>query len=172
MKYTLLLAIISALALTVSLNQPIAAQGSNPPSLAGSWQLTLSQTNPTPSTAEPIEGLVTFTTDGSLVETDAAEISLTPTAATRAGASGTPGHGIWQAGPAFGNYYVQFVSLLITPLGRLQARRAVTITGNLDSSGNNFAGNYSAQIFDPAGHVTGTTSGTVAAAKMVHPLLP
>src|SRR5260370_23852153 len=62
--------------LLLSAIQPLAAQATNPPSLAGSWQLTLIAGGPPASSPAvvPGPGLATFTSDGSVVETDATEV--------------------------------------------------------------------------------------------------
>jgi len=57
----------------LSTSQPLAAQAANPPSLAGSWELILIATTPPVSEppVAPVPGLATFTSGGSVVETDA-----------------------------------------------------------------------------------------------------
>src|SRR5438128_5164811 len=99
--------------LVLSAIQPLAAQATNPPSLAGSWQLTLIPASPPGSVPPvvPVPGLATFTSDGSVVETDATEV--VPMIAAGTAVYGTPGHGIWQPGPAFGTLFIQFISLLV-----------------------------------------------------------
>jgi hypothetical protein len=149
----------------------LGAQTTTPPSLAGSWQLTFAPVSPTAVSTVPVQGLATFTADGSLVETDATEVTPGSTA-TGGVTNGTPGHGIWQHGPAVGNLFIQFTSLVLNHNGVLQARRLVTITGALDATGNHFSGNYESHLSSPAGHVTGTTMGSFTADRMVHPLLP
>jgi hypothetical protein len=151
----------------------LGAQTVTPPSLVGSWQLSFVPVSPAPTAvpAVQIPGLVTFTADGTLVETDATEV--TPgAAATNAATSGTPGHGIWQPGPAAGNFFIQFMSLVVNHAGVLQDRRVVTITGAIDNTGNHFAGNFESHLISPSGHVTGTTMGSFTADRLVHPALP
>jgi len=161
-----------ALALVPSAIQPLAAQSTTSPSLAGSWQLTLIPVTPADSIAVvPIRGLATFTADGSVVETDATEV-VAMTTASGARVYATPGHGIWQPGPAVGNLFIQFISLLVNPNETLHAKKTVTITGALDSTGNRFRGNYSFELVDPTGHVIATGSGTVTGVRIPHPLLP
>jgi hypothetical protein len=139
-------------------------------SLAGSWQLVLLPVTPVVPPA-PVHGLVTFTTDGSLVETDATEVvPIITSAATPS--HGTPGHGIWQPGPVFGTYYIRFVTLIVDNNGVLKATKTVIITGTLDSTGNTFAGTYSYQVVDSAGNVIGTGSGRASADRMIHSPLP
>jgi hypothetical protein len=160
-----------SLAIILSAGQHLAAQATNPPSLAGSWQLTLTPINPNASALVPIHGLATFTSDGSAVETDATEVVPTIGSAGTP-VYGTPGHGIWQPGPAVGNLFIRFISLLVNHNVTLQARKIVTITGTLDSTGNHFRGNYDYQLVDPAGHVIAMGSGAVTGQRIPHPLLP
>jgi hypothetical protein len=169
MKRGLLLSCIS-LGIALVGSQPVVAQ-TNSPSLAGSWELTLLPLSPTAAALIPISGLATFTSDGSVVETDATEV-VPAVGSTGMAIYGTPGHGIWQPGPAVGNLFIQFVSLLVNHNGSLHARKAVTITGRLDSTGNQFSGNYSFEVLDPTGRVIATGSGTVTAQKIPHPLVP
>ena len=151
--------------------QPLAAQTTNP-SLVGSWQLTFTPNSPTaaPSVA-PTPGPATFTSDGSVVETDATEV-VPVTLTTGTAAYGTPGHGIWQPAPAVGNLYIQFLSLMLNRNATLHSRKTVTITGALDSTGDNFTGSYTYQFVNPAGAVIAVGSGTVTGQKIPHPLLP
>jgi hypothetical protein len=153
--------------------QPLAAQTPNPPALVGSWQLTLTPNSPPVTTPPvlPIPALATFTSDGSVIETDGTE--AVPAVMT-AGAVvfGTPGHGIWQPGGAIGTLYIQFISLMVNSNATLHAKRIVTITGALDSTGDHFSGAYTNQIVDPTGHVMTMGSGTVSGQKIPHLALP
>ena len=172
MKLKLLLASVF-LGMILLASPRLGAQTVTPPSLPGSWQLTFVPVSPTPTTvpAVQIPGLATFTADGSLVETDATEV--TPeAAATNSATGGTPGHGTWQTGPAAGNFFIQFMSLVVNHTGVLQDRRIVTITGTIDNTGNRFTGTYESHLTSPAGHVTGTTMGGFTADRITHPELP
>ena len=106
-----------------------------------------------------------------MVETDATE-AVPKVSATGAAVYSTPGHGIWQPGPAVGNLFIQFISLMVNQNSTLQAKKIVTITGALDSTGNQFSGNYSYHLVDPTGRVITRGSGTVTGQKIPHPLLP
>jgi hypothetical protein len=172
MKRGLLFACIS-FGITLMGTQPVVGQTTNSSSLAGSWQLTLIPNSlpvAEPPVA-PISGLATFTSGGSVVETDATE-AVPTVGSTGMAIYGTPGHGIWQPGPAIGNLFIQFVSLLVNHNGSLHAKKTVTMTGRLDSTGNQFSGNYSFEVVDPTGRVIATGSGTVTAQRIPHPLLP
>jgi len=141
------------------------------PSLAGSWEVTLVPLTPPDPATFPIPGLATFTSDGSVVETDSTEVIPTITS-TGTTIYGTPGHGIWQPGPVVGNLFIQFISLFVNHNETLHAKRTVTMTGRLNSTGNQFSGNYSFEVVDPSGHVIATGSGSVTAQRIPHPALP
>lgn len=172
MKQTFLIACV-ALALAPTPSQPLAAQSTTSPSLTGSWQLTLIASTPPLSAPAvvPIPALATFTEDGSVVETGATEV-VAMTTSSGAPVYATPGHGIWQPGPVFGRLFIQFINLLVNPNETLHAKKTVTITGALNSTGNQFNGNYSFQLVDPSGHVIAKGSGTVTGERIPHPLLP
>ena len=149
----------------------LAAQGTAP-SLAGSWQLTLTSGHPSPPvTAPTIYALATFTSDGSVIETDSTGGTL-PSTTLRTTARATNGHGIWQPAPAPGNLFIQFINLVVTENGGLYGRKTVTIAGALDAAGNNFSGIYSYVLTDPAGGVLATGSGMVTGQRIPHPALP
>ena len=140
------------------------------PSLAGSWEFRLTPNpNATGSTAV-VPGLATFTTDGSVIETDSSEVIsgqiLPDTFAT-------PGHGIWQPGPAIGNLLVQFTSIVTNSDSSLRAKKIYTMTVRLTAKGTQFRGAYIFELVNPNGqHGLGSGSGTVTGQLMVHPLLP
>ena len=161
-----------SLGLILSAIQHLAAQSTHPPSLAGSWQLIFTPASPTPSPAvAPVPGLATFTSDGSVVETDGTEVVPKLIAAGTAVYS-TPGHGIWQPAPAVGTLFIQFISLRVNHNATLHAKKIVTISGALDSTGNHFNGNYDYELVDPTGRIITTGSGTVTGQRIPHPLLP
>ena len=162
---------LMSLAIFLSARQLVPAQPLNEPSLAGTWQFTLIPVSPAASALVPIEALVTFTTDGSAVETDSTEVVPT-ISSTGKTIYGTPAHGIWQPAPAVGNLFIRFTSLLVNHNGMLHARKIVTIGGALGSTGNNFKGNYGFELIDPSGHVIASGSGTVKGKRIPHPLLP
>ena len=107
----------------------------------------------------PIYVLATFTSDGSTVETDSTEVVPAVASSSTGTTYDTPGHGIWQPGPAAGNLFIQFISLQLNRSGALHAKKTVTITGVLDSTGNQFSGNYNYQVVDSMGRTTATGTG-------------
>src|SRR6476619_1036292 len=142
--------IISLLILAAALSGIMAlASPATTPSLAGSWQLTLTPSGPTPTNAPPIQALATFTSDGSVIETDSSEVALISPSVVATSMRATPGHGIWQPAPAIGNLFIQFISLVVNPNQTVYARKTVTIFGALDAAGNNFSGTYSYTLVDP-----------------------
>lgn len=102
-RRTLLASIVFGL-LAIAI-QPMSAAVATP-SLAGSWQFTLMPTAPPTPPVVTIPGLATFTTNGSVIETDGSEFVPNPASTTSINA-GTPGHGIWQPAPVPGTVYVQ-----------------------------------------------------------------
>src|SRR5260370_25854272 len=95
-----LVLVCMSVGITLSASQHLAAQVTNPLSLAGSWQLTLIPASPPASMppVAPVLGLATFTSDGSVVETDATEAVPMMIAAGTA-VYATPGHAISQPRP-------------------------------------------------------------------------
>jgi hypothetical protein len=142
--------------------QPIAVaqEGATKVPLVGSWEFTAKPN--LSSSAEIVSGLATFTSDGTVIETDASEAVLHLTA----------GHGIWQPSPVIGNLFIRFTSLMANPDGTLHAKRIVTMTVALNSIGDQFSGGYSFEVVTPSGHVFTMGSGTVTGQLMIHPLLP
>src|SRR5262244_581218 len=96
--------------------------------LPGSWDFRLK-----PSSSLTISGLATFTSEGSMVETDSSEVVPGRIAANT---FATPGNGIWQPGPAIGNLFVRFTSLAVNLSGSLHAKRVCTMTIRLNTNGD------------------------------------
>jgi hypothetical protein len=170
MRKKLIVCVFSGLILVAL--QPLAAQSPTPSPLVGSWQITLTPATPPNSPPiVPISGLATFTTDGSVIETDATEVVPTTTAAGTT-TYGTPGHGIWQPSPAFGHLFIQFFSLVVNSDTTVSAKKSFTITVALNAAGTQMSGGYSFVVVDPTGHVITMGSGIVSGQKIPHPLLP
>jgi hypothetical protein len=151
--------------------QPMPAAAATP-SLAGSWQFTLTPTTPPSGTPPVVEipGLVTFTTDGSAIETDGSEFVPNPPSTPPINGS-TPGHGIWQAANTPGTLYVEYISLVLNPDGSLYAKDVTTMFVTLNSKGNMFSGSYTTD--QEAGGSTKTVSmGTVSGTLIPHEPLP
>jgi hypothetical protein len=161
---TFLATIICGLVAILAQPMPVAAAA---PSLAGSWQITLTPTAAPLPTA--ISGLATFTSEGSMVETDTSEV--VPSLSTGAPTYGTPGHGIWQALPDWTGLYVQYISLVASADGSLYARNITTMTVTLNSTGSQFSGGYTTSQATVSGQTT-TTSGTIKGQLIPHPALP
>jgi hypothetical protein len=140
------------------------------PSLAGSWEFTLTATTPTATPPVEIPGLATFTTDGSVIETDGSEFAPIPssTAAVRAS---TPGHGIWQLANTPETLYVQYISLVLDADGALYARNVTTMFLTLNATGSMFTGAYT--TVQAIGTLTRVlSSGTVTGQLIPHVPLP
>ena len=150
--------------------QPITA-ATVTPALTGSWQFTLTPSTPPVPPVAQIPGLATFTADGSVIETDGTEfvpmVSSTPLANPS-----TPGHGIWQPGPAVGTLYVQYISLALDTNGGLYARNVTTMILSLNNAGNQFSGTYTTAQATVSGTTRIVASGKVSGQLIPHPALP
>ena len=155
------LAAFTLCGLPLSPIQPILLAQDGKPALVGSWEFT-EKPNPSRSAGTPAEGLATFTSDGTAMESDTSETALHLTL----------GHGIWQPSPAIGNWFIRFTSLAANPDGTLHSKRIVSMTVELNSMGDQFRGDYSLEVVDPSGRLITTGFGTVAGQLMVHPSLP
>ncbi len=152
------------------LGQPLYMEAAGP-SLVGSWQLLLVPNTP-PIPAIPIQGLATFTSDGTVIETDASQVVPGLSASGAGTTYATPGHGIWQPGPAITNLFVQFISVVANSDTSLYGKNTTTMTVALDSTGAKMRGAYTSQLVDPSGNVLKTISGTVTGQLIPHPKLP
>jgi hypothetical protein len=170
MSRTLVLsaAIICGLALLPGQPTSLEAAGL---SLVGSWQLTFVPATP-PIPAIPIQGLATFTSDGTMIETDTSEVVPGVAASGTGTTYATPGHGIWQPGPAITTLFVQFFSVVANPDASLYGKTTVTITASLDTTGTKMKGGYESVLTDPSGNVLRSITGTITGSLIPHPKLP
>ena len=133
------------------------------PTLVGSWEFTTTPDPGTNAATPSVEGLATFTSDGTVVETDAMSIL----------GRVTPGHGIWQRGPIPGGYFfVRFINLRPNPNGTLHSKQTVTMLLTVNSAGDQFSGPYEIQLVNGSGDTISTSSGRVDGKLIAHPLLP
>ncbi len=139
------------------------------PSLVGSWQFTLAPASATATATAA--GLATFTSDETVIETDTGVIG--PAVAAGKITYTSPGHGIWQPGPAAGSdLYIQFINLIANPDGTLHAKRTLTATVTLNSNNQKFSGSYSWEIVNASGNVLSKGSGAITGELIPHPALP
>ncbi len=157
--------------LIILLARPTFTQnGASQAPLVGSWEFALTP-GPSPilpPVEPPIQGLATFTSDGSMTEADSTEFVPGP-------GQTTPGHGIWQPSPlapAVAHFFVRFVCIVPNPDAWHTAQKIVTMTVALSSNGSKFTGGYTYEVVEPWGQVISTGSGTVTGQRIVHPLLP
>ncbi len=151
------------------LAQPVSLRAAAP-ALTGSWQFTLTQTSPTVTAQIP--GLATFTSDGSMTETNGLElVPVVGTTATGAGHA-SAGHGIWQLGPSMTFFYIQYYSVVVNSNGALISTNITTMDVTPTSTGTNFSGSYTTATVNPSGITLKTVSGTVSGQLIPHPPLP
>jgi hypothetical protein len=146
--------------------QPLSAAT---PSLTGSWQFTLTPTSPT-TAAPAIPGLATFTSDGSVIETDGSEFA--PSSSSAVVKVNTPGHGIWQLANTPITLYVKYLSLVLDADGSLYATNVTTMFLTVNATtGSSFTGSYTTE--QVIGTVTKIlSSGTVSGQLIPHVPLP
>jgi hypothetical protein len=150
-----------ALLLLVALS-PVIAQTATP-TLVGSWEFTATPQTTSHAFQHTIEGLATFTSDGTVIETDTTGIL----------GRVSPGHGIWQKGPIPGGYlFVRFTSLVPNLNGTLHSKQILTMFLTLNSTGDEFSGPYDFQVVSAGGDIISNGKGTVAGKLVAHPLLP
>ena len=162
--------LFAGIALVASTRGSASAQGATP-SPVGAWQFEL-MPNAGSTTTSPIDGLISLTSDGLVIETDLGEIATSPAGATPSIAPATMGQGIWQPGPVFGRLFVRFISLTANPNATIRAKRVLTMTVAPNSRDDKFQGGYSFVIIDPAGHAISSGSGAVSGERIPHPALP
>jgi len=136
------------------------------PNLTGSWQFTLTPASTTTPPVVVIPGLATFTTDGSVVETDGSEFAPGPLSTSPIAMPATPGHGIWQMANTPETLFVQYISLVLESDGSLHARNITTMFLTMNSKGNQFTGTYATD------QVTGTVATLVSSGKVSGQLIP
>jgi len=150
--------------------QPMLAASSTP-SLAGSWQFTLTPTTTTSATPVEYPGLATFTTDGSAVETDGTEYVGIPVSSGAAPKAATPGHGVWGAGNTPIALLVQYISLVLNTDGSLYAKRVTNMILSVSSTGQTFSGTYTTDQ-EADGSTTVISAGTVTGTLIPHEIVP
>ncbi|HVN05611.1 MAG TPA: hypothetical protein VMT86_14395 [Bryobacteraceae bacterium] len=165
-KGLLLGTILSGLIVTALQPTPMTAAT---PALTGSWQFTLTPVSS--STPVQMPGLATFTTDGSVIETDGTEFVPSPAATTPLSVGSSPGHGIWEIAPVPGTFYVQYFSLVFESTGALYARNITTMMVTPNGTGNQFTGTYTTD--QVIGNITKVlSSGSVTGQLIPHQPLP
>jgi len=165
----LFVTIVCGLVALVAQPSLMAAAG---PTLTGSWQLTFTPTAPPTPPVKQVPGLATFTNEGTVIETDGSELVLVPSSTAPAAAS--PGHGIWQKAPIPGEFYIEYISILVNSDGMLFGDNVTTVTGVTIATANNvttFKGSYTTDLVTSSG-TTRSSAGTVSGLLIPHPKLP
>jgi hypothetical protein len=143
---------------------------SSTPSLAGSWQFTLTPTTSS-GTAVSYPGLATFTTNGSVVETDGTEYASIPVTSGAPPKAATSGHGVWGPDNTPLALLVQYISLVVNADGSLYAKRMTTMVLTVSSTGETFSGTYATnQVV--GGSTTVISSGTVSGTLIPQLIVP
>ena len=134
-----------------------AQDGTTKGSLVGAWEFTAKPDSSRSDEGE-IAGLATFTSDGTATETDTHEAALHL----------TPGQGTWRRNPATGRLLIRFTNLAANADGTLNLKRVVTVNVDLNSTRDEFSGDYAVDLVDASGHPMKTRSGSVEGHFMTH----
>lgn len=112
--------------------------------LVGSWRATFTPVSGDPAQFPPLPALFTFTSDGTLVETDGG--SLVPFMGT----FGSPGHGVWRS---LGKHRFELknIILVVNSDGTLFLTGTVHLTLRVSADGNSFQGNGTFSFVDANG---------------------
>ena len=112
--------------------------------LVGSWRATFTPIAGNPVQFPPIPALFTFTSDGTLVETDGG--SLVPFMDT----FGSPGHGVWRK---IGNrkYEMKNIILVVNSDMTLFLTGTIRLTVRVSADGNSFQGSGTFSFLDENG---------------------
>jgi hypothetical protein len=118
--------------------------------IVGAWKIKfVSPTNP--PQFQPIPGVMTFTSDRTIIESDGGEVAPTviPGVPTQ---YGTTGQGVWKCGEN-GEVVLKIVEIFVFPDGTLSATGTLNFRIKLHDDGESFSGSGSYQFVDPKGNV-------------------
>jgi hypothetical protein len=121
--------------------------------IVGAWKIQfVSPTNP--PQFQPIPGVMTFTSDRTIVESDGGEVAPTviPGVPTQ---YGTTGQGVWKCGED-GEVVLKIIEIFVFPDATLSARGTLKFSIKLHDDGKSFSGTGSYQFVDPNGNVLAT----------------
>jgi hypothetical protein len=151
MSFTAIAAIAIAITSTASFGQ------SNAGHLEGSWKGDVVATSP--PGLQPFIDLLTFTKDGSVIETRRLFVPASPFGPLLE----TPGHGSWVRVDER-EFDIHFVFLLQAAVsGADIGTDNIHLRLRLNTEGNNLSGTFESTVKDPSGNPIFTANGTVQA---------
>jgi hypothetical protein len=149
------LAAVAAAALIISSTASFSQ--SNAANLSGSWKAAVTATSP--PGLEPFISLITFTSDGSLIEARRLFVPASPLGPLME----TPGHGSWTR-VSEREFDCHFIFLLQGAVsGTDIGTDNIHLRLRLDSTGSNLTGTFDSTIKDPSGNAVFTATGTYLA---------
>lgn len=123
--------------------------------IVGAWNIRfVSPTNP--PQFQPIPGVITFTSDGTVLESDGGEVAPTviPGVPTQ---YGTAGHGVWERN-GDGSFLLKIIEVFVFGDNTLSATGTLKFKLRLDADDDYFSGPGTFKFVDPKGNVL--ASGT------------
>ena len=130
-------------------------EGSRHHLIVGSWKINfVSPTNP--PQFQPIPGVITFTSDGTVVESDGGEVAPTviPGVPTQ---YGTAGHGVWKRRED-GEVVLKLIEIFVFGNNTLSATGTLKFRLKLDEDDDAFFGSGTFEFVDPNGNVLASGS--------------
>jgi hypothetical protein len=130
-------------------------EGSRHHLIVGAWKINfVSPANP--PQFQPIPGVITFTSDGTVVESDGGEVAPTviPGVPTQ---YGTAGHGVWKRRDD-GEVVLKIIEVFVFGNNTLAATGTLKFTLKMDEDDDAFFGSGTFEFVDPNGNVL--ASGT------------
>jgi hypothetical protein len=125
-------------------NQSAATSNDSDDGLVGSWRATFTPVAGNPVQFPPLPALFTFTSDGTLVETDGG--SLVPFMDT----FGSPGHGVWRKTGRH-KFEMKNIIIVVNSDGTLFLTGTIRLTVQLSADGDSFQGGGTFSFVDPNG---------------------
>ncbi|HEU5232311.1 MAG TPA: hypothetical protein VFU50_05600 [Terriglobales bacterium] len=158
-RFTLCVVVLAICGFVVSslISRPSFSQESTPGRLAGSWKASVTPISP--PGLDPFTDLLTFTPDGSVIESRRLFVPATPFGALLE----TPGHGAWRrTGEAQFDIHFTFLLQGATD-GKDIGTDNVHLQVSLDSAGTLLSGMFESTVKDPSGNALFTATGTFSA---------
>lgn len=149
-------AIISALTMPISaqeqeIESSVTGKASKANGLVGSWTANFISVD-NPASFPPIPVLITFTSDGTLIEGDGSQVVPVPPPPNTAQVFVTTGHGVWHF--TSGNQFaIKFMQFGANPDNSLAVQGTLEFNLELDATRNMFHGVGTFRFVDATGNV-------------------
>ena len=117
--------------------------------IIGTWEISF-YSSANPPAFKPIPGLITFTSDGTVIESDGGEVA--PTSTPVGTQYGTTGQGVWQDEGEKG-IHMKLIEIFANSDNTLGARGVLRFALQVNEAKNTIAGEGNFVFYDPKGNV-------------------